>query len=48
MEGNDAHLLNRTPLNHHLLPEIAPVVRCAARRLIVWSEKRLYLNHSEH
>lgn len=26
MEENDAHHLNRTPLNHHLLPEIAPVV----------------------
>lgn len=29
MEENDTHHLNRAPLNHNLLPEIAPVVSYA-------------------
>lgn len=33
MEENDAHLLNRAHLNHHLLLEIAPVVNYAPYRL---------------
>lgn len=33
-ENGPHHHLNRAPLDHNLLPEIAPVVSYAAHRLI--------------